>query len=248
MLLSIAICDDELSEIKRINDYLLKFSVKNDIDFKVYRFSSGEELIESYKGNQSKYDIIYMDVEMPGLSGIETAEKIRGLPDRNVLIAFITSYPEYMQDSFDVQASQYLTKPLSYELFEEKTEKLISYLKELEINITVVSLKSGEIILHLDNIICFESVKTTTTRSDLLVTTVDEEFMIKGKIGEMESKLKEQHFISVHRSVLVNMRFIKKFNSNTVFLTNGKEVDVSRRRLSKIKESFSKYIVMRYKK
>ena len=63
-------------------------------------------------------------MEMPGRNGIETAQEIRNLPDRNVLIAFITSFPEYMQDSFDVQASQYLTKPISYELFEQKLDRL----------------------------------------------------------------------------------------------------------------------------
>ena len=81
---------------------------------------------------------------MPGRNGIEIAEEIRRIPDRNVLIAFITSYPEYMQDSFDVQASQYFTKPLSYELFEEKLTKMLGYINDLETNITVLSQKSGE--------------------------------------------------------------------------------------------------------
>ena len=80
---------------------------------------------------------------MPGRNGIETAEEIRKIPDRNVIIAFITSYPEYMQDSFDVQASQYLTKPISYELFEQKLEKMLAYIGELETNITVISQKMG---------------------------------------------------------------------------------------------------------
>lgn len=248
MLLNIAICDDEISEIKKIEDYLVTFSVQSGVEFNIDKYSDGNKLLSSYNDNLSKYDAVFLDVEMPKISGMKLAEKIRQIPDRNVLIIFITSYPEYMQDSFDVQAYQYLTKPLEYTLFEDKMKRLIIYLSELQTNITVVSLKREEIVLHLDDIICFETVKSFTTKSNLLVTTINEELAIKGKIAEMELKLKEQYFINVHRSVLVNMKYIKRFNSNMVELTNGKIVEASRRKLSEIKEAFSKYMIVRYKK
>lgn len=248
MFLNIAICDDELSEVKTIEDYITTFSVQSGIEFKVNKYTNGNKLLGSYNGNPSKYDVIFLDVEMPEINGIEIAEQIRKIPDRNVLIVFITSYPEYMQDSFDVQAYQYLTKPLTYDLFEDKMKRLIGYLNELQTNIAVISLKNGEIILHLDDIICFETIKSITTKSDLLVTTVNDEFAIKGKIAEMEQKLKEQYFVSVHRSVLVNMKYIKRFNSNMVELTNGKTVEASRRKIAEVKEAFSKYMVVRYRK
>ena len=126
MLYRIAICDDELSQITIVEDYLTRFSIKTDTEFHIERFSSGNELLKKYYNEKSPFDLVFMDMEMPGRNGIETAEEIRKIPDRNVIIAFITSYPEYMQDSFDVQASQYLTKPISYELFEQKLEKMLA--------------------------------------------------------------------------------------------------------------------------
>lgn len=248
VLLNIAICDDEQSEVEKISNYITSFSMKTGVEFKLDRFTSSGELLDKYADGSPKYDILFLDVEMPDTNGIQVAEKIRSLPDRNVLIVFITSFPEYMQDSFDVQASQYLTKPLSYELFEEKLKKLIEYFNELQTNIAVVSLKDGKILLHLEDIVCIETVKSLTTKSDLLVTTVDDEIQIKGKLTDMEKILKDQYFISVHRSVLVNMKYIKRFNSNIVELSNGKTVEASRRKMAEIKNSFSKYIVMRYKK
>lgn len=143
MLYRIAICDDELSQITIVEDYLTRFSIKTDTEFHIERFSSGNELLKKYYNEKSPFDLVFMDMEMPGRNGIETAEEIRKIPDRNVIIAFITSYPEYMQDSFDVQASQYLTKPISYELFEQKLEKMLAYIGELETNITVISQKMG---------------------------------------------------------------------------------------------------------
>ena len=244
MLYRIAICDDEINQIKNIEDYLTRFSIKTDTEFHIERFTSGNELLKKYYNEKSPFDILFLDMEMPGRNGIETAEEIRRIPDRNVLIAFITSYPEYMQDSFDVQASQYFTKPVSYELFEQKLEKMLDYINGLESNITVLSQKSGETILYLDEIICIEANKN----SNLIITTQNEEIVIKGKINNYEKELADKYFISIHRSCLANMRYIKRFNSDSLEFSNGKIVPVSRRKLSEIKEAFSKYMVMRYKR
>ncbi|MBQ8826558.1 MAG: response regulator transcription factor [Oscillospiraceae bacterium] len=244
MFYRIAVCDDEAEQIKIITDHLTRFSIKYGAEFNIERFSSGEALLKKYYNEPSPFDMIFLDVEMPGTGGIETAEKIRAIPDRNVLISFITSYPEYMQDSFDVQASQYLTKPVSYELFEAKLEKLIRYMGELEMNITVLSQRDGEIILHLDDIVSIEADK----RSGLIFTTVREEISVKGKLSDYEKQLSDKYFISVHRSCLANMRYIRKFSADTLEFSTGKTVPVSRRRLSEIKEAFSKYMVMRYRR
>ena len=244
MLYRIAICDDEISQIKNISDYLTRFSIKTDTEFQIERFTSGNELLKKYYNEKSPFDILFLDMEMPGLNGIETAEEIRRIPDRNVLIAFITSYPEYMQDSFDVQASQYFTKPVSYELFEQKLEKMLDYINGLETNITVLSQKSGETILYLDDIICIEANKN----SNLIITTQNEEIVIKGKINNYEKELANKYFISIHRSCLANMKYIRKFNADSLEFSTGKIVPVSRRKLSEIKYAFSKYMVMRYKR
>lgn len=244
MLYRIAICDDEISQIKNISDYLTRFSIKTDTEFQIERFTSGNELLKKYYNEKSPFDILFLDMEMPGRNGIETAEEIRRIPDRNVLIAFITSYPEYMQDSFDVQASQYFTKPVSYELFEQKLEKMLDYINGLETNITVLSPKSGETILYLDDIICIEANKN----SNLIITTQNEEIVIKGKINNYEKELANKYFISIHRSCLANMKYIRKFNADSLEFSTGKIVPVSRRKLSEIKEAFSKYMVMRYKR
>ena len=244
MLYKIAICDDELSQIKIISDYLTRFSVKTDIEFHVERFSCGNDLLKKYYNEKSPFDIIFLDMEMPEQNGIETAEKIRSLPDRNVLIAFITSYPQYMQDSFDVQVSQYLTKPVSYELFEDKLDKMLLYIGELETNITVISQKSGEIVLHLDDIVCIESDKT----ANLVITTNKENIAVNGRLKDFELELSDKYFINIHRSCLANMKYIKKFNADSLEFSTGKIVPVSRRKLSEIKDAFSKYMVMRYKR
>lgn len=229
-------------------DYLNAFSMEYNVDFKVDAFASGEALIDAYKECKNKYHIIFLDMEMTGLNGMKTAERIRQLPDRNVLIVFVTSYPEYMQDSFDVQASQYLIKSLSYTVFCEKMNKMLNYLSELEIHIKVISEKGEEFILYLEKIVCLETVKKSTIKSVLLVTTTDGEYEIRGKIADFEKELKDKFFISVHRSVLANMRYIKRFDMKSLEFTTGKTTTISRRKYQEIKDTFSKYMVMRYRK
>lgn len=248
MLYKVAICDDNEEDIEIVSKYLLKFSIESNMEITIDRFTSGEDLFAAYKKKQQQYDVVFLDMEMKELSGIDTAKKIRCLPDRNVLIVFITSYPEYMQDSFDVQASQYLIKPLIYEIFSEKLKKILYYLDELQTNIKVICMRHEEVILHLENIVCFETLKNPTLKGTLVITTIDGEIKIRGKIADFEIELKDKYFISVHRSILVNMKYIKRFNAQTLEFTTGKRVEISRRKISEVKEAFSKYKVMRYRK
>lgn len=244
MIYKIGICDDESSQIAIISEYLNKISLKCDIEFQIGCFTSSRELLKKYYNEKYPYEILFLDMEMPEYNGMETAERIREIPDRNVLIVFITNYPDYMQDSFDVQASQYLTKPVSYEVFEQKLEKMLAYIGEAETNITVITQKNGEYILHLDDIVCIETHK----RAGLLITTSSTEIMVSGKLADYEKMLSDRYFINIHRTCLANMKYISKFNSDYLEFTTGKVSPVSRRKLQEIKEAFSKYTVMRYKR
>lgn len=116
MILNVAICDDEENDIDIISDYLFKYQMIHDVDFNISRFQSGQNLLNTYS-KHGVFQLLFIDVEMPELSGLDVAKRIRKLPDRDVKIVFVSNYPEYMQNSFDVQAFQYLSKPLSYEKF-----------------------------------------------------------------------------------------------------------------------------------
>lgn len=175
---------------------------------------------------------------MPDIKGLDVAAAIRELPDRNVSIAFVTSYPEYMQDSFDVQASQYIIKPVVYEQLAKKLDIILKCINASYTNIKVISEKSGERVLYLDDVICIETEKS----SKLIVTTISETFLITAKLSDLAKELSDKDFISVHRTCLANMKYIRKFNADSLEFTSGKTVNLSRRRLPEVKELFSKYV------
>ena len=114
MYFKTAICDDNITEINILTNYLKQYEIEYDIEFKTDLYSSADALIEKYI-SVGMYDLLFLDVEMPGKNGLDAASIIRQRGDRDVRIIFVSNYPEYMQDSFNVQAFHYLSKPLSYE-------------------------------------------------------------------------------------------------------------------------------------
>lgn len=238
MTYTIAVCDDEQAQIDILKNNLIKYSIDTDIEFYIDEYISGELLIEKYKSVKSPYDIIFLDMETPDIKGLDVAAAIRELPDRNVSIAFVTSYPEYMQDSFDVQASQYIIKPVVYEQLAKKLDIILKCINASYTNIKVISEKNGERVLYLDYVICIETEKS----SKLLVTTISETFLITAKLSDLAKELSDKDFVSVHRTCLANMKYIRKFNADSLEFTSGKTVNLSRRRLPEIKELFSKYV------
>ena len=205
MTYTVAVCDDEQTHIDILKNNLIKYSIDTDIEFFIDEYISGELLIEKYKSVKSPYDIIFLDMEMPDIKGLDVATAIRELPDRNVSIAFVTSYPEYMQDSFDVQTSQYIIKPVVYEQLAKKLDIILKCINASYTNIKVISEKNGERVLYLDDVICIETEKS----SKLLVTTISETFLITAKLSDLAKELSDKDFISVHRTCLANMKYFR---------------------------------------
>lgn len=244
----IAICDDEALEREKMEIYLERYSVEFNIDFSVDSYDSGEMLIKEYWKRKSPYHIVLLDMELGRMDGIDVAREIRLAPDYNVLIAYITSYPEYMQKSFDVQPTQYLMKPLGYELFKEKLTQMIELLSKFETNLLVIDQKDGEMLLDITEIQSIETVKKTSGRGRLKFTLLDSDVFANGTLSDFEDKLLQQGFARIHRTVLVNLRCIHKFQGERVVLKSGLELPLGRKYAKELRDSFSDFLVMHYRR
>lgn len=149
----IAICDDENIWINHIEEYIKKIkSIYNEIEYDV--FISGESLLSHYN-NEDIYDIVILDIEMNGMSGIDTSNAIRD-KDPAVIIFFLTSYKEYVFECFRSSPMNFLVKPLKYEIFKEdiirahkSIEQSYTYLKIID-NRKRIRLKCSSII-YIEN-------------------------------------------------------------------------------------------------
>ena len=107
--MNIAICDDNQQYINQTEEYFSKVGDKN---INHDAFYSGEELVKAYENGFGDYDVIFLDMEMGGLTGIETANIIRK-QDKHVIIVFVTSHTKYMQECFECSPFRFLIKPVA---------------------------------------------------------------------------------------------------------------------------------------
>ena len=122
-----AVCDDEAFERDKIRDLITQYATTMAMNIDVDYYETGEELLATYE--KGKYNIIFLDVEIGKDDGIEIGDRIRKIPDHDVTIIYVTNYPEYMHHSFDVRAAQFFSKPVKYEIFEIKMNKIFEYMR-----------------------------------------------------------------------------------------------------------------------
>ncbi|AWB43764.1 DNA-binding response regulator [Paenibacillus sp. CAA11] len=245
-MLRIAICDDEAAYLARYKELLLKFEMHTDYTFHTEVFSTGEALLEYYEQHrENSFHILLLDIEMPGLSGLETARRIRQLPDHDVSIVFLTGYPEYVLDSFDVQASQYLIKPVDYELFEQKMNMLCGHIMSSNSRFLVVKSSGETRAIKCSDIICIENAKGRN-KGCLAITTCSSRYTVRDTLRSITDKLPEQ-FVTIHRSAIVNMAHIRRFTAELVEMSDGSVIPVGRSKLQHFKTSYTGYLIKEFK-
>ncbi len=190
--MNIAICDDEAN----IRIYIKRMIEKQDVSCRVMEFSSGEELLRFWaQGSREQLDILFLDISMDGIDGMETAEQIRDWKEERgeplwgslPLLIFVTGYPEYMPKAFSVNAFQYLVKPIDEKEFEDVFALAVRECRCLDRKKNTepeeILVRSGNITRNVpvDDIYYIES-----SNRKIIVSMRDEKVECYGKISEME--------------------------------------------------------------
>ena len=219
-MIHIAICDDEKHMSDHIRIMASDFFRKQNREIYFRTFSSGEELI-NYDG---QIDILFLDIQMKGMDGMETARKLRADKFRGVLI-FITVLKEMVFQSFEVQAYDYLVKPVDEKQFGKTMERLYTSMQNASEDSLLVQKGYEGRIIREDEIVFCEIID----RKIYLNLTSGEVVDYYERIENLESKL-DSHFFRCHRSYLINLKHLKGYKNGTAYMDNGKEVPVSRLR------------------
>lgn len=244
-MFQVAICDDDIKNHNHLKHLLLMLTKRTPFSFDTNYFFSGEELLEYYKTHESNpFHILILDIEMSGMNGIDVAKKIRSLPDRDVQIIYLTSYPEYMMNSFDVQPFHYLVKPLSDEIFFAKITSLCNYIMASIHRYLTVKTNGEHLVLKNSNVIAIVKIKNMIAKNRLEVITTDQCYDCIGTLEGYASSL-EYPFLLIHRSILINMEHVLKFTSSSVLMNNNQEFPIGRSKAPMIKESYARYLLAR---
>ncbi|WP_416295590.1 LytR/AlgR family response regulator transcription factor [Paenibacillus illinoisensis] len=244
-MFNVAICDDEEKQRELVKAMLISLSLKTNIEFHVTLFASGEELISHYKTVGDTFHILILDVEMHGMNGIQAAKEIRTMKFLDVQIMFLTSYPEYMVESFDVVTFQYLIKPIQTHIFEEKMIKLCQYLRSMDKKFVLIKSAYEELLLKYDDILWIEVMKSLTIKNKLNFVTNESTHESKGIISNYADALKDHGFLQIHRSIVINLMHVQKFSGSQVVMLNGAELPIGRSKVKEVKDAYTKYMIMR---
>ena len=240
MIFKVAICDDDKQDIEIIKKYLNDYSFQQDIDFEIYIFSNSELFLSQYT-EPNTFHILFLDVEMPRMSGLEVATKIRQLPDKHAKIIFVSNYPEYMQDSFNVQAYHYLVKPLKYSTFSDVMGRILTDYQESHITKMLVKDDGQESLVFLNDIIAIESLDSK--KKQLKIILSQKEIITTGLINEWEKELNSQNFVSPARGFLVNLLHIHFIEDTSLIMSNNINIPLSRRKEKELRSLFTKRLI-----
>ena len=219
-MIRIAICDDEKHMSDHIRAMASDFFRKKNSEIRLRTFLSGEDLL-NYDG---QIDILFLDIQMDGMDGLETARKLRAGKFRGFLI-FITVLKEMVFQSFEVQAYDYLVKPVDEKQFEKTMERLFASMQNIGEDSLLVQQGYERRIVPKDEIVFGEVID----RKIYLNLASGEVVDYYERIENLETKL-DGHFFRCHRSYLINLKHLKGYKNGTAYMDNGKEVPVSRLR------------------
>ncbi|MEG2597042.1 MAG: LytTR family DNA-binding domain-containing protein [Oscillospiraceae bacterium] len=235
-MLNVAICDDDIAELAHVTVLLDEYKLDRHVDVNHTAFQSPLELLASIEKG-ALYDILLLDVIMPGLDGISTAKEIR-LYDKNVQIIFLTSSSEFAVESYVVGAYFYQLKPVWKESFFTLMDNVSLTLTKKQNESFIVRCSTGITRILIRQLICCEVMNRTLLyhlSDNMTLTSI-------GSMRNIEQALQKYPcFLKAHRSFLVNMNFIKNISYQEIELENQMKIPIPRGKYSELKEIFLAY-------
>ena len=227
----IAVCDDDETAVSFLRE-LIESYPKQKLNADGY--SSGEDLLRT--GNI--YDLIFLDIDMKGIDGIETARRIR-IHDRKVKIVYVTSYKEYAGKAFSVHAFGYLLKPVKQEKIWKQIEDALLWQEEEAPEVKQVEFTAveGLVRLPVDMIYYFEYQNRR-----IYMKAKDTTYEMRGRISDIAGRMAEYGFSVPHKSFVVNLYHVKNIKGYEILMMNGEWIPLSQKQAVQFKEKLSLYL------
>ncbi len=233
-MIKVAICDDEERITQEMERILEASAHEYGIQLESGVFYDGEQLIQYMDKNDEQFDIFFLDIEMQGLNGIETATWIRER-DRKGMIIYVTSHDSYALEAYQVHPFYFLVKPLQEVEVRQCFEQAYAFIAQ-EDEYFEYTIRKNTYRKSVCNIMYFMSNKRMI-EAHMQDGTIEEFY---GKIDEVEEQLRngKTDFWRVHKSTLVNAQYIFRKTYLEVELTNGEKLRISKQRARKMNELY----------
>lgn len=227
-MFNVAICDDNIQFCVELNQHLCR-KFNGHIN-KIFCYTNGMQLINDIKEFNMTFDVLFLDIDMPGLSGVDTANELRKLTNySDAVIFFVTSYDISAKEIVDIHPFAYISKPIEYNKFDSKFNKVIHMFFESN-KLISFSKKNTHLVLDYRRIIYISSENRGSTFYLDRGTS-----NINMSISEIEEVLiSHPMFARIHSSHIINLKYLEKVTPKCIELNNGKLLPISR----KFKDNF----------
>lgn len=228
-MVRIAVCDDEPDVTELISGMVREYLP----DCEIKEFDSGEELL----ADGEKFDILFLDIQMDGINGIQAAAKVRE-KDEDAIIIFITGVKEYVFDAFDVTAFHYLLKPIKKTKMQEVLDRAVKQIDRRtgEKRQLFIQKRGKSMTVDVDDILFLEN-----DMHKVVVHTTGEVFTFYGVMSELEEKV-GPGFYRCHRGYLVNMAYISEYDAENIYLTTGDRIYLAREKYQDFVKHYMRYM------
>ena len=237
-MLKIAICDDEKYFRKEINDILIPYLNEKGIVHSIDAFDSGEEFV--LRGIEMlKYDVVFLDINMERMDGLETARKIREY-SKDVFIVFVTAYIDYTLEGYKVDAIRYIMKNNS--TLKNAVEECMDAIQDkmnYSVNTIEFEFLEGKKSILLDRILYIES--NLHKLIFYIMEDTLEKYTLYMTLDDLENKLSCDRFLRIHQSYLVNIAHVGKVVRYSLFTDNGTELSIPKARYKEVQRAVAEY-------
>ena len=229
----IALVDDEYESAEILSRHLETYAKENNALFNVSRFRNGLNFIEEYT---PEYDIVFMDIDMPHMNGLEAAGKLREI-DSTVVIVFVTFLAKYATRGYKYDALDYMVKPISYASFCITMNRALQRCARKKRETAILPSSEGDLCIELN---CLNYVEITN--HDITYHTTKGVYKAYGTMRSIEKLLPARQFSKCNRCYLVNLRSVTRIQGNTVYIGN-EELEISRPRKQEFLNALHEYII-----
>ena len=231
-IMRVAIVDDEQEVRETLTAYLSRYGEENKLTFDIVPYSSGDAFLSSF---EPVYDIIIFDIDMPGTNGLDTARQVRAL-DKNVVILFVTNIAQYAINGYEVEAIDYIIKPIGYYDFSLKFTRAVKKAAQTGEKRLILNTTEGIVTTPVSHILYVE-VMAHYLRYQL----GEGSCQVRGSLKEQEGALLAYHFSRTHKSFLVNLSRITRVTASEVFVGDHC-VPLGRAYKQKLMEDYMSYL------
>lgn len=222
-MIKIAVCDDEVFAVQDLSKKIKSFMDSKGFEVTLSEFFNGESLLLDIAKQKAYFDAIFLDIRMSPINGMDTAKEIRKADNRTNII-FVTALKEYVFDAFDVDAANYLVKPIETQKLHRTLEKVVTSVLSAADHFLTIH-KNGEItkIPFTDILYC------EVVNHRVFIYERRNIYEYGSKIDNLEKELSDD-FFRCHRSYIVNLKYVDSYSDGVAYLSSGEKIPISTRR------------------